>query len=142
MICDNYRAVPMLCRTYNILVIIVRVKLEPYVEEITGEYQGGFQKGRSTVAEIFTTRQILEKCWVENIDVNNLFIDFGAAVTIWRKEMRREMHKLDSPPKLVNLCRIVNSEIYSEVKTGKYLSYEFKVKKIFEARRCNCSFAV
>ena len=38
--------------------------------------------------------------------------------------MWSEMHKLDSPPpKIVNLCRIVNTEIYSEIKTGVYLYF-------------------
>ena len=38
MICDNYRAVTLLCTTYNIVVNIVYVKLVPYVEEIIVEY--------------------------------------------------------------------------------------------------------
>ena len=38
MICDNYRAVTLLCTTYNIVVNTVYVKLVPYVEEIIVEY--------------------------------------------------------------------------------------------------------
>jgi hypothetical protein len=41
---DNYRAV-----TYRILANILYVKLVPYAEEIIGEYQGGFRRGRSTL---------------------------------------------------------------------------------------------
>jgi len=33
----------------------------PYAEEIIGEYQGGFRRGRSTFDKIFTMRQILRK---------------------------------------------------------------------------------
>jgi hypothetical protein len=43
------------------------------------------------------------------------------------------MHKLGSSTKnIVKLCRILNNEIYVyvKVKTGKYLSSEFKVNKI------------
>ena len=43
---------------------------------------GGFQRGRSTVDQIFTMRQILEKCWDHYTDVHHLFIDFQAAVKL------------------------------------------------------------
>jgi hypothetical protein len=49
MMCDNYRAVTSLCKTYKIVANILYVKFVPYAEEIIGEYQGGFQRGRSTV---------------------------------------------------------------------------------------------
>ena len=42
MMCDNYRAVTLLCTTYEILANILYVKLVPYSEEIISEYQGGF----------------------------------------------------------------------------------------------------
>jgi len=58
MMYDHYRAVILLYRTYKILASILYVKLVPDAEEIT-EYQGDFQRGRSTVHQIFTMRQIL-----------------------------------------------------------------------------------
>jgi hypothetical protein len=39
------------------------------------------------------------------------------------------MHKVVFPPKLLNLCRILNNEIYCKVKIVKLLSSEFKVNK-------------
>jgi hypothetical protein len=47
--CGNYRAVTSLCKTYKIVANILYVKLVPYAEAIIGEYQSGFQTGRSTV---------------------------------------------------------------------------------------------
>jgi transposase len=41
------------------------------------------------------------------------------------------MHKLSFSPKLVKLCRFLNSDIYAKVKTGKQLSPECKVNKAF-----------
>jgi len=49
MMCDNYRGVTSLCKIYKIVENSLHVKLVPYAEEIIGEYQGGFQRGRSTV---------------------------------------------------------------------------------------------
>jgi len=76
MMCDNYRPVPLLCTTYTILTSIVYVQLVPYAEEIMGEYQEGFRRVRSTIDQIFTIRQIFEKCWEQNVVVYELFIDF------------------------------------------------------------------
>jgi len=40
-------------------------------------------------------------------------------MTLWRKLVWCEMHKIASPKKkLVKLCRILNNEIYAEVKIG------------------------
>jgi len=42
--CDNCRAVTLLWTTYTILANILCTKLVPYVEEIKGEYHGGFRR--------------------------------------------------------------------------------------------------
>jgi sorting nexin-29 len=58
------------------------------------------------------------------------FLDFQAAYdNVWRNEIWSEMHKLGFPKKLVNLCRILNNEIYAKVKIGKHLSPKFEVMK-------------
>jgi len=44
-----------------------------------GEYQGCCQRGRPTVDQIFTMRQILEKCRELNKNVHHLFVEFQAA---------------------------------------------------------------
>jgi hypothetical protein len=82
----------------NILTDILCVKLIAYAEEITWEYVGVFQRGRSTADQIFTMRQILKKCWELNTDVHHLFIDFQTAYdTVWSKEIGSEMRKLGVP---------------------------------------------
>jgi hypothetical protein len=75
--CDNYRAVTLLCTTYKLLESIVGVNI-PYAVEIIGEYQRGFRRARSIVDPIFTVRKILEKCWEQNINILRLLIDFQA----------------------------------------------------------------
>jgi hypothetical protein len=52
----------VLCKTYKIPANVFYVKLVYFAEEIIGEYQGGNQRGRSTVDQIFSVRQILGKC--------------------------------------------------------------------------------
>jgi hypothetical protein len=38
MMCDNYRAVTLLCMTNKILANVLYVKLVPHAEEVTGEH--------------------------------------------------------------------------------------------------------
>ena len=51
----------------------------PYVETTIGDYQSGYHQERSTVDQIFTVRQILEKCSEHGKDTHHLFIDCKAA---------------------------------------------------------------
>ena len=53
--------------------------MNPYANEIIGEYQCGFRRNRSTVDHIFSIRQTLEKKWEYNKDVCQLFIEFEKA---------------------------------------------------------------
>jgi hypothetical protein len=63
MKCGDNTTVIFLGILYKSLANILYVKLVPYVEEIIGERHRCFQRGRSTVDQIFTKNQILEKCW-------------------------------------------------------------------------------
>jgi len=69
--------------TYKIMANILYVKLVPYAQEVI-ENTKEASKGKTTVNQIFTMRQILEKCWEKNTDIPNLFIDFQEAFdTVW-----------------------------------------------------------
>jgi sorting nexin-29 len=62
LVCNNYRGISPLCVPYKLFTSILRDRLEPLAERIISEYQAGFRKGRSTIEQIFTVKQILEKC--------------------------------------------------------------------------------
>jgi hypothetical protein len=62
--------------------------IEPYVEEILGDYQCGFRKGGSTTDQIFCLRMILEKACEYKVDIHQLYIDYKQAYdTINRDEL-------------------------------------------------------
>jgi hypothetical protein len=77
--CANYRGIALLCTVYKVFTNIIRRTLEPYVERIVGEYQDGFRAGRSITDQLFTVKQILEKCWEYDIKVYQLYVDFKQA---------------------------------------------------------------
>ena len=61
----------------------------------------GYRQERSTVDQIFTLRQILEKCSEHGKDTHHLFIDFKAAYdNIDRRRLYAAMEELNIPQKL------------------------------------------
>jgi hypothetical protein len=46
-----------------------------------------------------------------------------------KEEIWYDMHKLDFPRKLVNLCKVLNKEVYAVVKIGKQITEDFKLSK-------------
>lgn len=46
LICDNYRGISLLNVTYKIMSILLLNRLMPYSEDLIGEYQTGFRKGK------------------------------------------------------------------------------------------------
>ena len=78
-ICSDYRAISLLCVAYNIFYNNLFHRFMPYVEKTIGDYQRGYRQERSTVDQIFTVRQILEKCSEHGKDTHHPFIDCKAA---------------------------------------------------------------
>jgi hypothetical protein len=57
----NYREITLLCTAYKVFANILLNSLEPKTERIIGEYQAEFRPGRSTIDQLFTVKQTLEK---------------------------------------------------------------------------------
>jgi sorting nexin-29 len=84
--------------------------LKVYTDEIIGEYQGGFRKGRSTTDHVFTLVQILEKAHKYNISLHQLYIDIKQAFdSIDRIQIIEIMKEFGIPLKLVKLTKMTLS---------------------------------
>ena len=126
--CSNYRGISLINTAYKILANILLERLKPIVESGLGDYQCGFRKNRSTVDQIFTVRQMLEKCWEFNRVIHQLFIDFRQAYdSILRVKLWDAMVELGIPKKLIKLTSICVNGSRSRVKVGEILSDSFEV---------------
>jgi hypothetical protein len=85
--CNNYRGITLLLTSYKTLLNILLSSLDPYIDEIIGDYQCGFRRNRSTTDQIFCVRQILKKKWEYNETVHQLFIEFKKAYDSVRREV-------------------------------------------------------
>ncbi|XP_051864248.1 uncharacterized protein LOC127566265 [Drosophila albomicans] len=93
----------------------------PYTSTLIGPYQCGFRPGKSTIDQIFTLRQILEKTHENGIDTHHLFVDYKAAFdSPTRERLYATMSEFGIPAKLIRLCRMTLSSTISSVKLLAY----------------------
>ncbi|XP_061515173.1 uncharacterized protein LOC133393594 [Anopheles gambiae] len=114
--CANFRAITVLHAAYKILSRILFCRLSPLATDFIGSYQAGFVGGKSTTDQIFTLRQILQKCREHQIPTHHLFIDFKAVYdTIDRNELRNIMQQYGFPGKLIRLLRATMDGVQDDI---------------------------
>jgi sorting nexin-29 len=90
--------------------------LKEYSEEILGEYQWSFGTQRRTTDQIFVVRQILEKFFTHDIDLNLLFVDFKKAFdSINQKKVLESQMSFGIPKKIERLLKITLEGAQAEV---------------------------
>ncbi|XP_060665561.1 uncharacterized protein LOC132797804 [Drosophila nasuta] len=125
----KYRGISLLPVAYKVLTSVLCERLKPHAEALIGPYQCGFRPGKSTVDQIFTLRQILEKSYENQIDTYHLFVDYKAAFDSPRRDrLYAAMSELGIPAKLTRLCRMTLSNTISSVKVGCCQSETFTTK--------------
>ena len=99
--------------------------LSPIVGNQIGDYQYGFRKGRSTIDQIFTQRQILEKCKEHGVETHHLFIDFHAAYNSIAQLVLQGFLADLAVPKKINLLKFIFTNIFPIVGIHGELSRPF-----------------
>jgi hypothetical protein len=113
-----------------VLTNIIRRRLEPNAENILGKYQGGFRAGRSTTDQLYTVKEILEKCWEININVYQIYVGFKQAYdSIQREKLYRTMHESNIPIKLIRVVRATMRNSEAQVKIQAQLTEPFKIRQ-------------
>jgi len=116
-ICSNYRGISLLCVAYKIFSNILFNRLVPYVKTTIGDYQCGYCQEQSTIDQIFTVCQILEKCSEHGKDTHHPFIDFKAAYdSIDGCHLYAVMEELNVPQKLIALVKATMNNTQCRVK--------------------------
>jgi hypothetical protein len=122
-ICSNYRGINLPYVAYKIFSNILFNMFMPYVETTIGNYQCGYRRERSTVDQIFTVPQILEKCTEHGKDTRHLFIDFDVAYgSINRCSLYAALEEINIPQELIALFRVKMNNTQCRVKIQNRLS--------------------
>jgi sorting nexin-29 len=115
MTCSNYRGISLLNTAYKILSYIIYVRLSEYTERIIGTYQCRFRKGKSTINQIFTLSQIMEKTVENQIGIRHLFMDFKSAYdSIHREKLLCAMSEFGNTSKLIRLVKTTMTNAQSK----------------------------
>jgi hypothetical protein len=101
----------------------------PYIEATISDYQCGYRGEWSTIDQIFTLCQILEKCSEYGKDTHHLFIGFKAAYdSIQRSSLYAAMQELNTPQKLIALVKAMVNNTQCQVKIQNRLSEPINTK--------------
>lgn len=91
---------------HKILTTLILERLNPYVEEIVGNYQCGFMRGKSTTDHVFALRQIMSKYYKFGKDLHLVFVDYKQAYnSVDREEFWKALVILGIPKKYVNVIK-------------------------------------
>ena len=127
--CSNYRGISLLNTAYKILANILSRRLDPYMESFVQNYQAGFRSGLSTSDQLFTIRQILQKCSEFGVETHHLFIDFKAAYdTIIREELWHLMEEFKFPAKLTRLLKATLAGVMCHIRVQGDTAEPFEAK--------------
>ncbi|XP_052562347.1 uncharacterized protein LOC128092490 [Culex pipiens pallens] len=125
--CGNYRGITLINAAYKILSQILCRLLTPYARRFVGPYQAGFTGARATTDQIFSLRQILEKCREYNVPTHHIFIDFKAAYdTVDREQLWQIMHENGFPDKLTRLIKATLDRVMCHVRVAGELADPFQ----------------
>nr|XP_037869231.1 uncharacterized protein LOC119628999 [Bombyx mori] len=135
--CQNYRGISLLNTAYKIFANVLFGKLKPFVEPRLGEYQCGFRPGRSTIDQIFSLRQILEKTLEFNADTSALAVE-SAYLALEASSLEAGLQVNADKTKFLRVSRDLQTWVLSKKDENRLLVFERKIlRRIFGAVREN-----
>jgi hypothetical protein len=121
--CGNYRGINIMNPFMKIVGILIKNWIENHYN---GNEQSGFTKGCSTVDHIFTIRQILEKCNMQQEDISLIFYDLEKAYdSVPRKLLWQALEKANVSQSVKQIIRNIYSNNKCRIKIRSNLSDEF-----------------
>ena len=122
---NNYRGISLCDVCGKLYSSIINNRLQEWIEEnnITGEYQGGFKKGYSTIDHMFTLLALIQKQFAFNRKLYVAFIDFEKAFdSISRKLLWPILLKNGIRGKLYHCVRSMYDSVKAQIRCGTSLT--------------------
>ena len=81
--CSNYHTTPLISHASKVMLKILQVRLQQYMNHQLPDVQAGFRKGRGTRDQIANIHWIIEKTRAFQRNIYFCFIDYTEALTVW-----------------------------------------------------------
>ena len=81
--CSNYRTIALISHASKVLLKILQVSLQQYMNRELPDVQAGFRKGTGTREQIANIRWIMEKAREFQKNIYFCFIDYAKAFDVW-----------------------------------------------------------
>ena len=121
--CGNYRSISLLSHAGKVFSIILQQRIMKKSEEVLSEAQAGFRPGRSTLDQLFTLRQIMEKRLERNQSLLCCFIDYEKAFdSVWQEGLWKAMNFFGYSSKYIHLLQALYQQSNSAVRVNGELT--------------------
>ena len=126
--CTNWRGISLLSTPGKVMATILLNRMKAAVDQTLRPNQAGFRPGRSCCDQIFSLRQIIDKClaWQKPVLLN--FIDFKKAFDcIHRESLWKIVAKYGIPNKIINIMKSFYQGSCCAVRTEGILGELFEI---------------
>ncbi len=127
--CNNYCSISLLSIVGKVFVRVVLNRLQVLAERVYPEAQCGVRSQRSTIDNIFSLRELQEKCREQRQPLYIPFIDLTKAFDlVSRKGLFTLLHRIECPPKLLKMVTSFHDEMKGTVQYDGSYSVDFLIR--------------
>ena len=117
--CSNYRTIAFISHANEVMLKILQVSLQPYVNRELPDVQAGFRKGRGTRDQIANICWIIEKAREFQKNIYFCFIDYAQAFDcVDHNKLWKILKEMGIPDHLTCLLRNLYAGQEAAVRTG------------------------
>ena len=118
--CSNYRTTALISHASKVMLKILQVRLQRYVNHELPDVEASFRKGRGTRDQIANIRWIMEKATEFQKNIYFCFIDYAKAFDcVDHNKLQKILKEMGVPDHLTCLLRNLYAGLEATVRTGR-----------------------
>ena len=128
--CSNYRTIALISHTSKVILKILQVRLQQYMNCELPDVKAGFRKGRGTRDQIASICWIIEKAREFQRNIYFCFIDYAKAFDyVDHNKLWKIIQEMGIPDHLTCLPRNLYADQEATVRTGHETTDWFQIEK-------------
>ena len=128
--CSNYRTIALISHASKLMLKVIQVRLQQYMNSELPDVQAGFRKGRGTRDQIAIIRWIIKKPREFQINIYFCYIDYSKSFDcVCHNKLWKIFKEMGIPDHLTCLLRNPNAGQEAIVRTGHGTTNWFQIGK-------------